>query len=114
MSIRPETHRAPTTFKVSELRGLGDLVGLETAGTDVGPQTAAVLDDPHLLQVRIEASLGRDHRVASGLAERRSLAAAVAYLGHRVGDGTDLGQLVAALATSGGKSLNYPARTAQL
>jgi hypothetical protein len=29
--------------------------------------------------------------VASGLAERRSLAAAVAYLGHRVGHGSVIG-----------------------
>ena len=63
--------------------GLDDLVGLEAAGADVGPQLAAVLDDPDLLQVRVEAALGGDHRVAPGLAERRSLAAAVAYLGHR-------------------------------
>ncbi len=37
----------------------------------------------HLLQVRIKAPLGRDHRVAAALAERRPLAAAVTYLGHR-------------------------------
>src|SRR6476619_8499784 len=62
--------------------GLYDLVGLEAARADVGAQLAAVLLDPHLLQVRIEAPLGGDHRVAAGLAERRSLAAAVANLGH--------------------------------
>ncbi len=68
--------------------GLGDLVGLEAARADVSAQLAAVLFDPHLLQVRVEAPLGGDHRVAAGLAERRSLAAAVANLGHRVEDGT--------------------------
>src|SRR3954451_13258156 len=70
------------------LSGLCDLVGLEAARADVGAQLAAVLLDPHLLQVRIEAPLGRDHRVASGLAERRPLAAAMTDLCHRVGDGT--------------------------
>src|ERR1044071_7310348 len=84
-SIRPTTDRAPTTFRDGELRCLRNLVGLEAPRADVSPQLAAVLDDPHLLQVRVEATLGRDHRVAAGLAERRSLAAAVAYLGHRVG-----------------------------
>ena len=39
--------------------------------------------DPHLLEVRLEAALGRDHRVAAAVAERGALAAAVTYLGHR-------------------------------
>src|SRR5437868_1790502 len=68
--------------------GLGDLARLEAAGAYVGAKGAAVLLDPHLLQVRVEAALGGDHRVASGLAERGSLAAAVTYLGHRSRDGT--------------------------
>jgi hypothetical protein len=63
--------------------GLLDLAGLEAASAHVGAEGAAVLLDPDLLEVRIEAPLGGDHRVASGLAERRSLAAAVAYLGHK-------------------------------
>src|ERR1044072_1309438 len=65
--------------------GLLDLAGLEAAGANVGAQGAAVLLDPDFLEVRIEAALGGDHRVASGVAERRSLAAAVAYLGHEDG-----------------------------
>ena len=66
-----------------ELSGLGDLVGLEAASADVGADLAPLVDDPDLLQVRIEAAPGGDHRVASGVAERRSLAAAVTYLGHQ-------------------------------
>src|SRR4051794_5035085 len=49
------------------LRGLGDLAGLEAAGADVGAEGAAVLLDPNLLEVRIEAALGGDHRMASGV-----------------------------------------------
>src|ERR1700712_1887049 len=71
--------------------GLGDLVGLKAASADVGAERAAVLLDPDLLQVRIEAALGRDHRVAAGLAEGRFLAAAVTYLCHRTRDGTESG-----------------------
>src|SRR5687768_14897299 len=63
--------------------GLGDLVGLEAAGADVDAPGAAGLGDPDLLQVRLEAPLGGDHRVAPGLAERRSLAAAVTDPRHR-------------------------------
>ena len=62
---------------------LRHLVGLQAAGADVGAKRAAALLDPDLLQVRVEAPLGRDHRVAPGLAEARALAAAVTYLGHR-------------------------------
>src|ERR1700753_4033734 len=71
--------------------GLGDLVGLQAAGADVGADGAAVLLDPDLLQVRLEAALRRDHRVAAGLAERRFLAAAVTYLRDRTQDGTESG-----------------------
>src|SRR3954468_7060365 len=67
------------------LRALGDLACLEAPRAYVGSQGAAVLLDPDFLQVRGEAALGGDHRVASGVAERRSLAAAVAYLGHEDG-----------------------------
>src|ERR1700753_3938207 len=69
--------------------GLGDLVGLQAAGADVGADGAAVLLDPDLLQVRLEAALRRNHRVAAGLAEGRFLAAAVTYLCHRTVENTD-------------------------
>src|ERR1700744_4094813 len=71
--------------------GLGYLVALQAAGADVGAHRRAVLLDPDLLQVRIEAALRRDHRVAAGLAEGRFLAAAVTYLCHRTRDGTESG-----------------------
>src|SRR5881394_469467 len=84
---RQFTQRKAGSLLSRELSGLCDLVRLKAARADIGTQLAAVLLDPHLLQVRIEAPLGGDHRVASGLAERRSLTAAVAYLGHRALDG---------------------------
>src|ERR1700744_1393541 len=67
------------------------LVALQTASADVGAEGAAVLLDPDLLQVRLEAALRRDHRVAAGLAEGRFLAAAVTYLCHTTRDGTESG-----------------------
>jgi hypothetical protein len=78
----------PSTQPRPESGGLGDLVGLQATRADIRAQGAAVLLNPHLLQVRIEAPLSGDHRVASGLAERRSLTAAVTYLCHRVVDST--------------------------
>src|SRR6185312_4287085 len=69
--------------------GLGDLVALQAASADVGADGATVLLDPDLLQVRLEAALRRDHRVAAGLAESRLLAAAVTYLCHGTRDGTE-------------------------
>jgi len=70
------------------LGGLGDLARLQAPRADVGAKGAAVLLDPDLLQIRVEAALGGDHGVASGLAERGSLAAAVTDLRHRSRDGT--------------------------
>src|SRR3954454_6008016 len=61
---------------------LDDLVRLETARADVDPPAGRALLHPDLLQVRVEAPPGRDHRVASGVPEGGLLAAAVAYAGH--------------------------------
>ena len=57
------------------LSGLGDLAGFEAARADVDATGRAALDDPDLLQVRVEASAGGDHRVAAVVAERRALGA---------------------------------------
>src|ERR1044072_5532289 len=65
--------------------GLLDLAGLEAAGANVGAQGAAVFLDPDFLEVRIEAALGGDHRVASGVAERPSLSGPVASPGDENG-----------------------------
>src|SRR5690242_17039484 len=80
---RRRATRTPRGAPTPSLGRLGDLVGLQTASADVGAERATVLLDPDLLQVRLEAALRRDHRVAAGLAEGRLLAAAVTYLCHR-------------------------------
>src|SRR6188472_1011048 len=64
------------------LRGLDDLVGLQTARADVDATGAPAIVDPHLLQVGVETAPGGDHRVAPGVPERGPLAAAVTDLGH--------------------------------
>jgi PAS domain S-box-containing protein len=83
------SHPAPQTTKV-KLCGLGHLVGLQAARADVNaPRPAARILDADLLQVRVEAPPGGDHRVTPRVAERGALAAAVADLGHRTRDGRD-------------------------
>src|SRR3954452_17585543 len=60
------------------LGGLGDLVRLQAARADVdAPGAATLLLDADLLEVRVEAPPGRDHRVASRVPEGGTLAAAV-------------------------------------
>src|SRR5690242_612574 len=54
---------------VSELDGLLDLAGLEAARADIGTLRLAVQDHPHALEVRVEAPLRRDHRMAPMVAE---------------------------------------------
>src|ERR1700761_5922825 len=90
-AITPQKWGVNTDAKSPPLGGLGDLVGLQAASADVGAERATVLLDPDLLQVRLEAALRRDHRVAAGLAEGRFLAAAVTYLCHTTRDGTESG-----------------------
>src|SRR5687768_1320171 len=60
---------------------LGDLPGLEAARADVDALRAPVLIDADLLEVRVEAAPGGDHRVASRVPERRTLPAGVTDLG---------------------------------
>src|SRR6201999_358666 len=66
--------------------GLRDLARLEAARADVHALRRAVLDDPDLLEVRVEPPLGGDHRMRAALAERRPLPAGVTDLGHRAGE----------------------------
>ena len=65
------------------LERLLDLPGLQAAGADVDAPRSRADEHPDLLEVRVEAALGGAHGVASALAERRPLPAAVTYLGHR-------------------------------
>lgn len=62
--------------------GLAYLVRLETTGAYVNPPLPAIFRDTDLLEVRIEAPAGSDHRMAPRVSEGRLLAAAVTYLGH--------------------------------
>src|SRR5207302_4769391 len=62
--------------------GLGDLAGFEAPRAHIHAPGSAVEHDPHLLQVGIEATLARDHRVAAAVAECGALAAAVTHLCH--------------------------------
>src|SRR5919112_5004109 len=78
-----------TCAQTSALGVLRDLVALQAARADVDAPGAAAVVDPDLLQVRVEAAPGGDHRVASGVPERGTLAAAVTDLGHRRRDGSD-------------------------
>src|SRR3954447_6850889 len=61
---------------------LGDLAGLQAARADIRALRCAVLDDAHLLKVRIEATLGGDHRVRAALPEGGALAAGVTDSSH--------------------------------
>src|SRR4051812_20555173 len=69
------------------LRGLSsclrDLASLEAARADVDALRCPVLDDANLLDVHVEATLGRDHRVRAALAEGRALTAGMTDSGHR-------------------------------
>src|SRR4051794_28339784 len=65
------------------LSSLGYFARFEAAGADVDAAARLALGDPDLLQVRVEAPARRHHRVASRIAERGALAAAVTDLGHR-------------------------------
>jgi hypothetical protein len=67
------------------LKGLLDLVGLEAARADVFAARCTLDDDPYFLQIRVKTTASSNHRVASAVAECRSLVAAETYLGHCVG-----------------------------
>src|SRR5947199_10877242 len=56
--------------------GLRDLAGFEAARAHVDAPRRFADHDPDLLQVRVEAALGGDHRVAEALPEGRALFAA--------------------------------------
>src|SRR5438067_4791 len=64
------------------LRRLQYLSRFQAARAHVHAARRLAVEDPHLLQVRLEAALRRNHRVAAALAERRTLAAAVTHLCH--------------------------------
>src|SRR4051812_13200822 len=65
-----------------DAKALGDLAGLEAARADVHAPWRLAHEDPHLLQVGIEAALRGHHGVASAVAEPRAPTAAVTDLRH--------------------------------
>src|SRR5918992_5286310 len=68
--------------------GLGHLVRLQAAAADVDAPRGAVVVDSNLLEVRVEAPPGGDHRVRSRVPERGLLTAVPADLGHGTEDGS--------------------------
>src|SRR5690348_6038078 len=62
--------------------GLGHTAALEAARADVCPSRRAVEQDADALEVRVEAPLGGDHRVASVVAEAGLLRADDAHSRH--------------------------------
>src|SRR4051812_33414399 len=73
-------------LRAGPLDGLGDLAGLQAARADVHAARSVGHEDPYLLEVRIEAQLGGHHRMASAVAERRALVAAVTGLRLETGE----------------------------
>src|SRR5271169_247545 len=76
---------AAVAADTGDLDGLLDLPCLQAARADIRPLGLAVQDDADALQVRVEAALGGDHRVAPVITEARLLPADGADLGHRRG-----------------------------
>src|SRR5205814_4525615 len=58
------------------------LARLEASRANVHPPRDAVDENPHPLEVRVEAAPGRNHRVAAAVAERGALPADGADLRH--------------------------------
>src|SRR3954453_23780389 len=71
-----------TARHAPRLDGLDDLAGLEAARADIDALRRLAHEDPHLLEVRVEAAPRRHHRVGAGVSERGTLPAAVTHLGH--------------------------------
>ena len=75
------------------LDGLDDLAGLQAAGAHVVAGRLAVENEPHALEVRLEAPLRGDHRVRAGVPRPGALPADDTDPGHAAGDGSSLGLL---------------------
>ena len=105
---RPRRRSAPPTARAAGQGVLDrflDLAGLEALRADVRPLGDAVEQHADALQVRVETTPRRHHRVAPVVPERRLLAAGCADLGHgggyaeRSDDSVRLGVDVAGKAT---------------
>src|SRR5918997_1887026 len=81
-TARKRVRFVSATPETTRLDSLGYLAGLKAARADVGAGRRALVKDPHLLEVRVEAPLRRDHRVTAAVPERGTLAADVTDLGH--------------------------------
>ena len=75
-------HGGETTTAARRSDCFLNLAGLEAARADVSAGRVAVEHDPNALEVRVEASLGGDHGVASAVAEAGLLATDCADLAH--------------------------------
>jgi len=77
-----ETTPAASQTDAADSDSLEDLACLQAARADVLAPRSTANVDAYLLKVGVEAALGRNHRMAAAVAERRSLPARVANLGH--------------------------------
>src|SRR4051794_9728888 len=94
------------------LNVLLDLAGLQAARADVLAAGGAVHQDPDLLEVRGEAALGGDHRVAPAVAESGALPACVTTLWHGGESSSDRSEAQAGpWSTTGSPTLISPPRT---
>jgi hypothetical protein len=66
--------------------GFRNLASLEAARADVNALGRPALDDTDLLDIHVETTLGRDHRVRAALAKGRALAAGMTDSSHRGGE----------------------------
>src|SRR5947207_8371582 len=87
--VRPDAAETDRVYGGQHLGRLGYLARLQAAGADVHTARSAVIVDSDLLQVGIEASLRRDHRVTAAMPERRTLAAGMTDLGHSLGQSSE-------------------------
>src|SRR6478672_4695619 len=81
-TARKRSRLGSDTLCAPGLDGLGDLAGLQAARADVLAAGRRAHEDPHLLEVRIEASPSGHHRVAPAVAEGGLLAAGDTHLCH--------------------------------
>ena len=87
--VRPDAAETDRVYGGQHLGRLGYLARLQAAGADVHTARSAVIVDSDLLQVGIEASLRRDHRVTAAMPERRALTAGMTDLGHSLGQSSE-------------------------
>src|SRR5256885_13505022 len=90
------------------LDGLLDLAGLEALRAHVGTLRLALQEDAHSLEIRVEAPLRGDHRMAPVVAETGLLSTDCADPGHRRGGVGKSPYLVVSSGGGGGRESPPP------